>query len=273
MRRPRCLASGNRVARAGCSGSSAPHDRSSLHPRFRRALGVPRRVLRRRARVGAVLRGGVHRVCDLHGGVPAGRRCCESGARCAWCSPTWRAFLLMNLFTAVAWLSYFQSLRFLEPAIANVLHAGLGPLTIMAMGAIGWRIVDAGRMTASRDRVPGRDGTLSASALVAVALARPVGRRGRHASALTGCAFAVSLGRRDHHRDALCQASARRWRERRGGGGDAFPRRARGSRCCARVRCRTPARAAAVVARQLARARARGVRAAWRCRSISTRSA
>ena len=25
----------------------------------------------------------------------------------------WRAFLLMNLFTAVAWLQYFQSLRFL----------------------------------------------------------------------------------------------------------------------------------------------------------------
>src|SRR6185503_17068185 len=60
----------------------------------------------------------------------------------------WRSFLLMNLFTACAWLSYFQSLRFLEPAIANVLHAGVGPLTIVAMGAIGWRIVDAGRMTA-----------------------------------------------------------------------------------------------------------------------------
>src|ERR1044071_8634227 len=58
-----------------------------------------------------------------------------------------RTFLLMNLFTACAWLSYFQSLRFLEPAIANVLHAGLGPLTIMMMTAIGWGIVDAGAMT------------------------------------------------------------------------------------------------------------------------------
>ena len=45
-----------------------------------------------------------------------------------------RTFLLMNLFTALAWLSYFQSLCLLEPAIANVLHAGLGPLTILAMG-------------------------------------------------------------------------------------------------------------------------------------------
>ena len=50
-----------------------------------------------------------------------------------------RTFVLMNLFTACAWLCYFQSLRYLEPAVANVLHAGLGPLTIMAMSAIGWR--------------------------------------------------------------------------------------------------------------------------------------
>jgi len=58
-----------------------------------------------------------------------------------------RTFLLMNLFTAGAWLSYFQSLRHLEPAVANVLHAGLGPLTIVMMSAIGWRIVDAGVLT------------------------------------------------------------------------------------------------------------------------------
>src|SRR5437870_2060613 len=35
-----------------------------------------------------------------------------------------RTFVLMNAFTALAWLNYFQSLRHLEPAIANVLHAG-----------------------------------------------------------------------------------------------------------------------------------------------------
>ena len=58
----------------------------------------------------------------------------------------------MNLFTALAWLPYFQSLRFLEPAVANVLHAGLGPLTILAMGAAGWRIVDAGRDDGRRKR-------------------------------------------------------------------------------------------------------------------------
>src|SRR5262245_11815650 len=57
-----------------------------------------------------------------------------------------RTFVLVNLSTAVSWLQYFGSLRYLEPAIANVLHAGLGPLTIMAMGAAGWRIVEAGRM-------------------------------------------------------------------------------------------------------------------------------
>jgi drug/metabolite transporter (DMT)-like permease len=53
-----------------------------------------------------------------------------------------RTFLMMNLFTGVSWLAYLQSLRFLEPAIANVLFAGVGPLTIMAMAAVGWRIVD-----------------------------------------------------------------------------------------------------------------------------------
>src|SRR5205807_574021 len=47
-----------------------------------------------------------------------------------------RTFLLMNLCTACAWLCYFQSLRHLEPAVANVLHAGLGPLTIMMMAAV-----------------------------------------------------------------------------------------------------------------------------------------
>jgi drug/metabolite transporter (DMT)-like permease len=58
-----------------------------------------------------------------------------------------RTFLQMNLFTAVSWLAYLQSLRFLEPAVANVLFAGVGPLTIMAMDAIGWRIVDDAVMT------------------------------------------------------------------------------------------------------------------------------
>ena len=81
-----------------------------------------------------------------------------------------RTFALMNLFTALAWLSYFQSLRFLEPAVANVLHAGLGPLTILAMGALRWRIVDAGAMTPLETLCQGTM-ALCLLGLVAVALA------------------------------------------------------------------------------------------------------
>lgn len=104
----------------------------------------------------------------------------------------WRSFLLMNLFTACAWLSYFQSLRHLEPAVANVLHAGLGPLTIMAMGAVGWRIVDAGAMTALESACQAAM-ALCLAALVGFALfGRSAGEGG--ATAAVGCAFVVVSG-------------------------------------------------------------------------------
>lgn len=104
----------------------------------------------------------------------------------------WRAFLLMNLFTAVSWLQYFQSLRLLEPAIANVLHAGLGPLAIMAMGAIGWRIVDAGRMTRIEAACQAAM-ALCLAGLTAVALAGLSAGVGGMV-ALAGCAFAAGSG-------------------------------------------------------------------------------
>jgi drug/metabolite transporter (DMT)-like permease len=104
----------------------------------------------------------------------------------------WRTFLLVNLFTAVSWLQYFQSLRFLEPAISNVLHAGLGPLTILAMGAAGWRIVDAGRMTAIETALQAAM-ALCLVALVAIALAGLSAGEGGTV-ALTGCLFAAGSG-------------------------------------------------------------------------------
>jgi drug/metabolite transporter (DMT)-like permease len=104
----------------------------------------------------------------------------------------WRTFLLMNVFTAVSWLQYFQSLRFLEPAIANVLHAGLGPLTILAMGAAGWRIVEAGRMTAVEAALQAGM-AFCLTALVAVALAGLSAGAGG-TTALIGCAFAAGSG-------------------------------------------------------------------------------
>jgi drug/metabolite transporter (DMT)-like permease len=98
----------------------------------------------------------------------------------------------MNAFTALAWLSYFQSLRFLEPAIANVLHAGTGPLTIIAVVAIGWHIVDAGTATRLENLCQGAM-ALCLAGLIAVALlglsAGPGG-----VAALTGCAFVIVSG-------------------------------------------------------------------------------
>lgn len=102
------------------------------------------------------------------------------------------AFLLMNAFTAVSWLAYFQSLRFIEPAIVNVLFAGVGPLTIMAMTAVGWRIVEEGAMT------PGEIACQVAMAFCLVALAAAAvagfsaGEGGK--VALIGCAFATGAG-------------------------------------------------------------------------------
>lgn len=53
----------------------------------------------------------------------------------------WRAMLWMNTTTALAWLSYFYSLKHLQPSIVNTLHSGIGPLTVIALSAAGWHIV------------------------------------------------------------------------------------------------------------------------------------
>jgi drug/metabolite transporter (DMT)-like permease len=103
-----------------------------------------------------------------------------------------RTFAAMNLFTALAWLCYFQSLRYLEPAIANVLHAGVGPLTIMAMGVAGWRIVDAGVMTPVEAACQAAM-ALCLAALIAVALGGLSAGEGG-VPALVGCVFVVVSG-------------------------------------------------------------------------------
>ena len=103
-----------------------------------------------------------------------------------------RAFTLTNVFTALSWLSYFQSLRFLEPAITNVLFAGVGPLTIAAMSFVGWRIVDPGRMSVIEVACQTAM-ALCLAVLVAIALLG-LAADGGGVSALTGCAFAVFAG-------------------------------------------------------------------------------
>lgn len=49
----------------------------------------------------------------------------------------------MNLTTAMAWSSYFFALTWLEPAAVNMLHSGMGPLTVVVMGLMGFRLAKA----------------------------------------------------------------------------------------------------------------------------------
>jgi len=53
----------------------------------------------------------------------------------------WRAMAWMNATTALAWLSYFYSLKHLQPSIVNTLHSGIGPLTVIVLSGCGWHIV------------------------------------------------------------------------------------------------------------------------------------
>jgi drug/metabolite transporter (DMT)-like permease len=50
------------------------------------------------------------------------------------------ALIWMNLLTALAWTSYFFSLKNLQPSIVNTLHSGAGPLTVVVLAAFGVHI-------------------------------------------------------------------------------------------------------------------------------------
>lgn len=54
--------------------------------------------------------------------------------------------LAMNIATALSWNCYFFALRHLEPALVNTIHSGLGPLTVIAMGAAGVSLAGAWRL-------------------------------------------------------------------------------------------------------------------------------
>jgi drug/metabolite transporter (DMT)-like permease len=43
----------------------------------------------------------------------------------------------MNVTTAVAWTCYFFGLTHLEPSIVNMVHSGMGPLTVVGLAALG----------------------------------------------------------------------------------------------------------------------------------------
>ena len=52
--------------------------------------------------------------------------------------------LAVNVTTAAAWILYFFALTRISPAVANTLYSGIGPIAIVALEAVGWRIVDRG---------------------------------------------------------------------------------------------------------------------------------
>jgi drug/metabolite transporter (DMT)-like permease len=51
----------------------------------------------------------------------------------------WRQVLLVNVTTAIAWLSYFGSLRFVEPSVTNTVYSGIAPLTVISFAALGFK--------------------------------------------------------------------------------------------------------------------------------------
>jgi drug/metabolite transporter (DMT)-like permease len=103
-----------------------------------------------------------------------------------------RTFALMNVFTAISWLSYFSALRFAEPAIVNVLFAGVGPLTIIGMGVVRWRIVDPGEMTGAETVCQAAMGVCLVALIAVAVVGLSAGEGGL--TALIGCTFAIIAG-------------------------------------------------------------------------------
>jgi hypothetical protein len=54
-----------------------------------------------------------------------------------------RTVLTINATTALAWSCYFSALGRIEPSIVNTLHSGMGPLTVIALAALGVRLAKA----------------------------------------------------------------------------------------------------------------------------------
>ncbi len=52
-----------------------------------------------------------------------------------------RAFIWMNITTAIAWSCYFFALKTLQPSIVNTLHSAIAPLTVVVLGVFGMSIV------------------------------------------------------------------------------------------------------------------------------------
>lgn len=54
----------------------------------------------------------------------------------------WKTVLILNITTTIAWMAYFGSLRFVEPAAANLAFAGIAPVAVAIFAALGLTTVD-----------------------------------------------------------------------------------------------------------------------------------
>lgn len=49
----------------------------------------------------------------------------------------WRGVLALNVTTMLAWMSFFGSLRLVEPAAANLAFSGVAPMSVTLLGTVG----------------------------------------------------------------------------------------------------------------------------------------
>ena len=104
-----------------------------------------------------------------------------------------RTVLMMNLTTALAWSCYFFGLSHLEPSIVNTMHSGMGPLTVVALAALGVRLAKTGQVGWSE--YFGYAGiALSLVALAWVVLSGRSGLAGGETTALLGLAALLISG-------------------------------------------------------------------------------
>jgi drug/metabolite transporter (DMT)-like permease len=104
-----------------------------------------------------------------------------------------RTVLMMNVTTALAWSCYFFGLSHLEPSIANTMHSGMGPLTVVVLAALGVRLAKTGRV--GLWEYLGYAGiALSLVALAWIVLSGRSGLAGSDATALFGLAALLVSG-------------------------------------------------------------------------------
>jgi drug/metabolite transporter (DMT)-like permease len=105
-------------------------------------------------------------------------------------------FAGLNVLTAVAWLSFFFGLKWLEPAVVATLYNGIGPLTVLILGGLGWIQVKGRPSIAEWLCYVGLAGVLAA--LVFVVLSDRSGVAESNAFAQGGAPRRRNW-RRDHH--------------------------------------------------------------------------